>query len=109
MTPIIAEMLGIVGLLALGIVLWLFGRISQRMGQTLNTRPYYIGLYISAVLLWTGAVFRFIFLTGHLPSWGESVQNILYILMADGLPSLGVTIGLLVAWYYWSWLLAERE
>lgn len=106
---IIAELLGIFGLFALGSVLWRFGRISQRMAQTLHTRPYYLGLYVSALLLWTSVIFRFIFLTGHLSTWGQSVQNILYILLVDGLPSLGITLALLVAWYYWSWLLAERE
>ena len=38
-------------------------------------------------------------------SLGESpVSVILYV----GLPSVAITIGLIVAWRYWSWLLAER-
>jgi hypothetical protein len=32
-----------------------------------------------------------------------------WVLLYNGLPALAVTLGLFVAWRYWSWLLAERN
>lgn len=102
-------MLGIVGLLALGSAFMVLARISYRFGLVMHSRPYYYGLVIGGVLMWGGAFSRLIFLTGGLASFGNLYQNSVYTLLSDGLPALGVTLGLLSAWHYWSWLLAERE
>lgn len=74
-----------------------------------HSRPYYVGLYVAAVLMWSGALVRFLYLVEALADFPEIVQNSIYVFLADGLPALAITLALLVAWYYWSWLLAERD
>lgn len=87
---------------ALGFALLVLARLSRRLGQVTKARPYYRGLYLAALVLWGGAA-------GRLAFTAEMNDNILVTLVNDGLPALGVTLGLAVAWYYWSWLLTERD
>jgi hypothetical protein len=35
-------------------------------------------------------------------------QNPVSVLFYVGLPAIAITLGLVAAWRYWSWLLAER-
>jgi hypothetical protein len=102
-------MFGAIGLLAISLTLVLLGNLSRRMGIMTRARPYYILLYVASLLMALGAFFRLFFLTGNLAQFAEIVQNTVYTLLADGLPAMGITLALFVAWYYWSWLLAERD
>jgi hypothetical protein len=99
---------GFAGLLAVAVMLFVLAHLSQRLGIVTHARPYYRGLYLAAMLVGIGLLARLYYLTNHEPS-GALNQNVVYIILCDGLPALGVTLGLLVTWYYWSWLLAERD
>lgn len=105
----VTTLAGLLGPIGIGALLWLLGRLSQRLGRVTRSRPYFIGLYVAAMLVWLGTLARLVFLTGGLASLAESQQNRLVTLLGQGLPALGLTLGVVVIWYYWSWLLAERD
>lgn len=109
MINIAVHAVGLVGYFAIGIALIIIGRLSQRLGKVTQARPYFIGNYVSAGLIWAGALVRFYFITRGQADLPAQDDNLVYILLSDGLPALGITLGLLVTWYYWSWLLAERD
>ena len=104
-----ADLAGLSGFISIGIALVVLGRLSQRLGKVTHARPYYLGNYIAALLIWIGSFSRFYFITGGQSILDASNDNLVYILLMDGLPASGITLGLLVTWYYWSWLLAERD
>lgn len=100
---------GLLGLFSIGVALVLLARLSQRIGYVMASRPYYRGLYVAAVLVWMGMLGRGYVALAQPPVSDAVGHNLVYTLFNDGLPALGVTIGLGVVWYYWSWLLAERD
>jgi hypothetical protein len=106
---IFSHILGLLGQIAIGFALVVLARLSQRLGHFAHARPYYMGHYIAAVCIWSGALARFYFITRETESLRALSNTSLYILGVEGLPAIGVTIGLVVTWYYWSWLLAERD
>jgi len=101
--------LGSLGLLAVGGALVALALLSRRLGEVTRARKHYRWLYISAACVWLGALARLFFLTGWLRREAIFGDNVGTILIVDGLPALGVTIALVVAWHYWSWLLTERN
>lgn len=104
------DLLGLIGLLAIGATLWVLGRLSQRLGRVTRARPRFRLLYASALLIWGGALARALFfIESQRTQRPITHDNVLYTLFGDGLPAVGITLGLLVTWYYWSWLLAERD
>lgn len=105
----LAHIAGLLGYLAIGFTLIVLARLSKKLGEVTHARPFYRGNYLAAVLVWAGVLARFYFITGDQSNFTASDDNLLYILLIDGLPALGVTLGLMVTWYYWSWLLAERD
>lgn len=104
-----ADIAGLLGQVAIGVALIVLGRLSQRLGKVTHARPYFLGNYIAALLIWLGTLSRFDFITRGQSYLAASDDNLVYILLIDGLPAIGVTLGLMVTWYYWSWLLAERD
>jgi hypothetical protein len=103
------HVIGLTGLLAIGVALVVLARLSQRLGNVTHVRPYYLLLYVAACLVWGGAIVRLYFLMISGASLDVPNQRLLYTLLGDGLPAAGLTLGLLVTWFYWSWLLAERD
>ncbi|NJL95646.1 MAG: hypothetical protein HC915_18905 [Anaerolineae bacterium] len=72
-------------------------------------RAYHRGFYLAALLVLAGVAVRAIHLTNGVASVRDLDQNgTIWVLLTSGLPALGLTVGLVVAWRYWSWLLAER-
>jgi Co/Zn/Cd efflux system component len=102
-------MVNVFVLIVLCISMLLFGNLSHRIGIMTQVPPYYRWFYISALLFAITAVFRLFFITGYLENFDNNIQNSLYTLIGDGIPSIAITIALVVAWYYWSWLLGERD
>ncbi|MCU0511035.1 MAG: hypothetical protein MUE40_00525 [Anaerolineae bacterium] len=98
----------IIGQGAVIALLLLLARLSQRLGTVTHARPHYRGLYVAALLVAAGLLGRLYYLTLP-PSTTTLNQNLVYIILCDGLPALGVTLALVITWYYWSWLLAERD
>lgn len=106
---IISHILGLLGQFAIGLALIVLGHLSYRLGHVTHARSYFFGHYVATGLIWLGLVIRFYFITRGTESLDAPSKQVLYTLTTDGLPALGVTLGLVVTWYYWSWLLAERD
>jgi hypothetical protein len=93
--------------LGIAAALVVLGLLSKRMNDnTGSAKPYYRWFYVAAALLVISAAAR---LVGDLGGETEPHTRIEWVLLYDGLPALGITLGLYVAWRYWSWLLAERD
>jgi len=101
-------LLGLLGVGSIAFALVLLGRLSQRLGQVTNAAPYHTGFYVGAFLVSVGGAARLwhLFDSGHTADLHETM---LWVLLYNGAPALGVTIGVIFAWRYWSWLLAERD
>ena len=105
----ITAILGLVGGVSIGVVMIILARLSQRLGHVTHARHYYVWFYGAAVLVWLGTLAQIFLLRQGIDSSLQLHQDILWVLLIKGLPALGVTIALIVAWHYWSWLLAERD
>lgn len=104
----LAVFLGAFGWCAVGVVLMLIARLSHRLGTVTHARPYYRLMDVAAALIVMGA------LGGLAIEWSSLAQNDqlahnMLSMLCDALIAVGISLGLGVAWYYWSWLLAERD
>jgi hypothetical protein len=88
------------------VALVVLGLLSRRMSRTSGGKPFYIWFFVAAALLLISALARPLLLVS-----GETAphDSVLWVLLFDGLPALGISIGMYAAWHYWSWLLAERS
>jgi hypothetical protein len=100
---------------ALGLLLWVavivtlivLAQLSERLGNVTHARRYYRWYYVAACLVALSVVIQVL---NHQPPLAASPNlTILGIIAHDGLQATGLTIGLIITWYYWSWLLAERD
>lgn len=96
-------------LVALAISLLQLGRLSRRIGTITHARPFYLAFYVAAVLLVTAGAGHALLEYQRLAQMSNIVQNSVQVILVDGLAAMGITIALAGAWYYWSWLLAERD
>jgi len=98
------------GLLSMSLALIVMGILSRRLGQVTRARPFYRGFYLAAAMVFAGVIFRVIHLINGVAEVADLSQNTtMWVLLTNGMPALGLTLGLVVAWRYWSWLLAERD
>jgi hypothetical protein len=100
---------------ALALMLWVgvivtlvvLAQLSRRLGAVTHARPYYRWYYCAACLLGMAKIIHI--LTLQPPLAASPNVTILGLVLHDGFQALALTIGLIVTWYYWSWLLAERD
>ncbi len=97
------------GLVAIGIALVVLARLSSRLGSVTGSRKHFRWLYVAAALVWVGAGMRYYIQTVMQAMPEAPSAKLVYTIVSDGLPAIGITLGLVVTWYYWSWLLAERD
>ncbi len=101
--------LGLIAPLSLMVMLVVLGLLCRRFGQATGAAPYYLGLFIGAFLI---GVSLFVRVANLLLGFSEALaqqQAPAWALLYDGLPALGLTLALVAAWRYWSWLLADRD
>lgn len=108
MNPVWTQTLAILGFTGISIALIVLGRLSQRLGRVTRADAYYIGFYVAAVLVACGAGVRMLNFSGRVVPIEQLHHNIEWVLLYTGAPAVGITLGVIVAWRYWSWLLAER-
>jgi hypothetical protein len=94
--------LSLLGPASIAITLAVLGLLSRRLGGVTHAKPYYRGFYVAAFLVAVSVPLRLMALSSGQP---DSALHFLY----NALIATGVTIGVVVAWRYWSWLLAERD
>lgn len=99
----------IIGLIAIAAALIVVGLLSKRMGEATRAAPFYLGFFLAALLVLVSIVARAANLLLRLVPMNRLLEDPLWILLYNGLPALGLTLGVIFAWRYWSWLLAERD
>ena len=98
----------LVGPISIAVALLVMGLLSRRLGSVMRTPRYYIGFFVAAALMFVSIVARLLNV-GHGNDFADSLgQNPVSVILYVALPSIAITLGLVVAWRYWSWLLAER-
>ena len=101
--------IGLLGMFSIVVALVLLGLLSKRMARATRTPAYYLGFYVAAVFVAIGVLARLINLTDRVAPSANMHDNIAWVVLYNGAPTLGVTLGVIIAWRYWSWLLAERS
>lgn len=99
--------LSLAGPIGIAFALMIAGLLSKRLGSVTRTAPYYGWFYVAAGLVAVSIVARMIDLGRIMQT--DASRDLLRMVLYSGLPALAVTIGVIVAWRYWSWLLAERD
>lgn len=96
----------VVGLVGISTALVVLGLLSRRLGQVTRAPRYYLGFFVAALLIGLSILFRLVYLFQSIvPTADDSLAVLFYV----GLPALALTFSLIIAWRYWSWLLAERS
>lgn len=112
MTSIIGAILGSVGLLSLIYGLVILAQFGRKLGAVTKMKPFYKGYYIAACCLGLALLLRSIRATVFwaAPDTIPSVLNspIFYLLLYHLPMAVGLSLGLVITWHYWSWLLKER-
>jgi hypothetical protein len=101
-------LLSIPGAAGIGVMLLVLAVLSRRLGAT-HARPMYLGFVVAAGLLFASAGLHAANEVLQFAPVDAAQAEIGWVLVLDGLPAVGITLGLLLAWHYWSWLLAERD
>lgn len=101
--------IGLLGPAALMATLVILGLICRRFGQATGSAPYYIGVFAGAFLVGVSLFARIVNLILGMSDALAQQQAPAWALLYFGLPAIGLTIALVAAWRYWSWLLADRD
>lgn len=105
-------LLGTVGTLSLIVLFYILAKLSERFGSVIKMAPLYRYYYLVILFLAIGCitqlfVARATLTIEHSQVWFTTPW---FLFLAYHLPlALGLTIGLVIAWRYWSWLITERN
>ncbi len=102
--------LGVVGLLAVMYVLYIFANLSQRLGAVTKMRPYYRGFYVAMAFL-TISILARIAGSSLAVAGRPGINDLLgpWFLVFYYVPFVvAMIISVVVAWHYWSWLFKEK-
>jgi hypothetical protein len=106
------SLLGALSTLSILVIIYILARLSERFGSVVKMRPRYKYYYGALILLSIGWIAQLLVLTTPLtPSTFQSWFNSdWFVLLAYYLPiATGTTIGLVITWSYWGWLVTERN
>jgi hypothetical protein len=98
----------LIGPLSIAIAMTVMALLSKRLGSVMRTPRYYLGFYVAAGLMATSVLARLLNIGRGTDIADTLGQNPVSVLLYVGLPAIAITLGLVAAWRYWSWLLAER-
>lgn len=85
----------------------IIGLLSRKLGLVTHAPPYYLGFFIAAVLSFVAFIIRFIDI--QLTRSSNSYDNTVLVLSYNALTAVSITLALIIAWRYWSWLFVERD
>ena len=104
--------LGSLSLLAVLYMYYILANLSRRYGQVIRLRPYYRGFYVGMALICAAFLSHIIQDSVIIaPDQAPSLlTNDWFYLLTYYLPlAVAVTVGLAVAWRYWSWIWREQQ
>jgi hypothetical protein len=104
-----AGLFGLMGPISMALALLVMGLLSKRLGDVTRAPRYYFGLYVATLLMGIRILARMLNAGRGTEFVRELSNETGWVLLYNGLPALAVTLGLFVAWRYWSWLMAERN
>jgi hypothetical protein len=100
------------GIVAVIFLFFILARLSEKLGAVTRMPPYYrwfwIGMGFLGIALIAQLAYISVSLTEQPSHW--LLSGSLFYLVTYHVPlAIGVTIGLVVTWRYWGWLLTERD
>ncbi|MCC7450480.1 MAG: hypothetical protein IT324_23885 [Anaerolineae bacterium] len=90
---------GLIGPASMIVALIVLALLSQRLGAVTKRAPIYRWFYVSVVLIAVSIVGRL---------FAPDALDYRAALLYDVPLALGLTLAVVIAWRYWSWLLSER-
>jgi len=109
---VITTPLGVGGLLAIASMGLLFAHFSRRLSAVTRMANYHRWFLVAAVFVILAAVSQVIRSTATLAPLGVAPPVLLepwFSLVSFHIPlAIGVTIDLVLVWYYWGWILKEK-
>jgi hypothetical protein len=107
---VITAPLGAIGLLAIAYMCSLFGNFSRRLSAVTKMKGHYRWFPVAAVLICVAATSQAIRSTAALaPEAPQFLNEDLFAVLSFYLPLVvGVTLALVLVWYYWGWILKEK-
>ncbi|HDQ71253.1 MAG TPA: hypothetical protein ENN19_04035 [Chloroflexi bacterium] len=108
---VITTPLGAIGLLAVAYMGLLFANFSRRLGAVTKMANYYRWFWLASALVTLAAMSQMV--RGITALAPEAALPFLlepwFSLVSFYLPfATGVTLDLVLVWYYWGWILRER-
>jgi len=94
-----------ISIAALLLIVYVLYKLSQRLGEALQMKPYYHLFTIGGALIFVSLVADLVMLF-NLINFSE-YQSSKYLFIHNIILSLGVTLCLLPALKYWGWLIKE--
>jgi hypothetical protein len=111
-TDILGAILGSLGLFSILYALLILAQFGRKLGAVTKMKPFYNGYYVAACCVGLALIVRFVRATvfwaprDTIPSL---LNSPLFYLLLYHLPlAIGLSLGLVITWHYWSWLLKER-
>ncbi|MBZ0281470.1 MAG: hypothetical protein K8L97_12080 [Anaerolineae bacterium] len=101
-------LLSLIGMASIAVALVVLGLLSKRLGSVTRSPRYYRGFYFAAALVVVSVMARFLNIGRGPSAAAELAAEPLWVMLYIGFPAIGITLGVVIAWRYWSWLLAER-
>jgi hypothetical protein len=105
-------LLGSLGTLSLVVLFYILAKLSERFGSVIRMRPIYRYYYVGLILMLIGyathlGAAQAISTPEVVPAWLRAGW---FLLIGHHLPlATGMTIGLMITWRYWSWLVTEQD
>jgi hypothetical protein len=109
---VIVSLLGTFSTASLLALFFILSKLSERFGSVVKMKPFYKGYYVGFVFLGVGLLTHLLIAGANLKpdDVPAIIHNSWFLLIAYHLPlAIGVTIGLIVTWRYWSWLVTEKN
>lgn len=108
----LGSLLGTLGTLSVLILFYILAKLSERFGSVIKMRPQYRYYYVALVLLLVGWIAQLLVMAADLMPASVQVwlHSSWFVLLVYYVPvTIGVTMGLVITWRYWSWLIVERN
>ena len=102
------SLFGTFGTLSVIYLLYILLKLSQRLGSVEKMAPTYKYYYIAIIFVAVGYITSLLVVLAP-QSFAGWLASPWVLILGYYLPmSIGVTVGLVVTWRYWSWLLTNR-
>ena len=100
------------GTISVIFLFFILARLSEKLGAVTKMPPYHRWFRVGQGFLVVALISQFLRISVLLTRQASYLwlDTSLFYLITHHLPmAIGVTIGLVVTWRYWSWLLTERD